>query len=53
MAQTTLRGLLEFVDVPAEMQLPLESVQPASEIVRRFRSGAMSYGSISEEVIFR
>ena len=43
----TLRGLLEFV--PAEMALPLEEVEPASAIVRRFCTGAMSYGSISRE----
>ena len=42
-----LRDLLEFVgDRPA---IPLEAVEPASEIVKRFNTGAMSYGSISKE----
>ncbi len=43
----TLRGLLEF-DWAAE-PVPLEEVEPASEIVRRFATGAMSFGSISYE----
>ena len=43
----TLRGLMEF-NYPAE-GIPLEEVEPASEIVKRFKTGAMSYGSISEE----
>nr|MCR5556151.1 glutamate synthase large subunit [Butyrivibrio sp.] len=43
----TLRGLLEFV--PAKEPLPLDQVEPASEIVKRFNTGAMSYGSISQE----
>ncbi len=43
----TLRGLLEF-DWAAE-PLPLEEVEPASEIVKRFATGAMSFGSISYE----
>ena len=43
----TLRGLLEFkFDREA---VPIEEVEPASEIVRRFCTGAMSYGSISAE----
>jgi glutamate synthase domain-containing protein 2 len=43
----TLRGLLEFkwADQPA----PLEEVEPVSAIMRRFCTGAMSYGSISLE----
>lgn len=41
-----LRGLLEFRDGDA---IPLEQVEPASEIVKRFCTGAMSYGSISAE----
>jgi len=43
----TLRGLMEFrfVDEP----LPLDEVEPASEIVKRFATGAMSFGSISYE----
>lgn len=43
----TLRGLLEFVW--SENPVPLDEVEPASEIVKRFKTGAMSYGSISEE----
>lgn len=42
-----LRGLLKFKD--AELKVPLEEVEPASEIVKRFCTGAMSYGSISLE----
>ncbi|KAM7467706.1 hypothetical protein LguiB_015268 [Lonicera macranthoides] len=42
-----LRGLLKFKE--AEMDIPLEEVEPASEIVKRFCTGAMSYGSISLE----
>ncbi|MGY8802733.1 MAG: glutamate synthase large subunit [bacterium] len=46
-ALSTLRGLLDF-DF-AETPIPIEEVEPAAEIVRRFRTGAMSYGSISAE----
>ncbi|HDS84310.1 MAG TPA: glutamate synthase large subunit [Phycisphaerales bacterium] len=42
----TLRGLFEFV--PGE-SVPLDEVEPACEIVKRFCSGAMSHGSISKE----
>ena len=42
-----IRDLLEFA--PAGEPIPLESVEPASEIVKRFNTGAMSYGSISQE----
>ena len=42
-----LGDLLEFV--PAGGSIPLEDVEPASEIVKRFNTGAMSYGSISQE----
>ena len=43
----TLRSLLEFRhDRPA---VPLAEVEPANEIVKRFSTGAMSYGSISIE----
>ena len=44
----TLRGLLEFV-WDENGGVPLSEVEPASEIVKRFKTGAMSYGSISEE----
>ena len=43
----TLRGLMEFRF--AEQPLPLEEVEPASAIVKRFATGAMSFGSISYE----
>jgi len=44
----TLRGLFEFKFDPTKA-IPLEEVEPASEIVRRFATGAMSLGSISTE----
>ena len=43
----TLRGLLQFKF--ADKPLPIEEVEPAKEIVKRFTTGAMSYGSISKE----
>jgi glutamate synthase (NADPH/NADH) large chain len=43
----TIRGLLEFK--PAGPAVPIEQVEPASEIVKRFATGAMSFGSISRE----
>jgi glutamate synthase domain-containing protein 2/glutamate synthase domain-containing protein 3 len=43
----TLRGLFEFRR--AKHPVPLEEVEPASEIVKRFATGAMSFGSISKE----
>ncbi|WP_297416756.1 glutamate synthase large subunit [Clostridium sp.] len=46
-AEITLRGLLEFNYNSNE--IPLEEVEPVSEIVKRFKTGAMSYGSISKE----
>ncbi len=44
----TLRGLFEFKLDPAKA-IPVEEVEPASEIVKRFATGAMSLGSISTE----
>jgi glutamate synthase (NADPH/NADH) large chain len=44
----TLRGLFEFKFDPAR-SIPLDEVEPASEIVKRFATGAMSLGSISTE----
>lgn len=41
----TLRGLLEFERDP----IPLEEVEPAKEIVKRFTTGAMSLGALSKE----
>ncbi|MDW7659299.1 MAG: glutamate synthase-related protein, partial [Bacillota bacterium] len=43
----SLRGLLDFI--PAGQPIPLESVEPVESIVKRFKTGAMSYGSISQE----
>ena len=42
-----LRGLMDFKF--ADKPVPLDEVEPASEIVKRFKTGAMSYGSISQE----
>ncbi len=44
----TLRGLLRFREAD-DGGIPLEDVEPASEIVKRFVTGAMSLGSISRE----
>ena len=46
--QMTLRGLFEFKIDPSKA-IPVEEVEPASEIVKRFATGAMSLGSISTE----
>jgi glutamate synthase (NADPH/NADH) large chain len=47
----TLRGLFTFKDagVTGRQPVPIEEVEPVSEIVKRFSTGAMSYGSISQE----
>ncbi|MGA8055206.1 MAG: glutamate synthase-related protein, partial [Burkholderiales bacterium] len=45
----TLRGLFEFRFDHAK-PIPIEEVEPAKEIVKRFATGAMSLGSISTEV---
>lgn len=45
--KVTLRSLLDIV--PDENPVPIEEVEPASEIVKRFATGAMSFGSISWE----
>ncbi|WP_155305465.1 glutamate synthase large subunit [Desulfosarcina widdelii] len=42
-----IRGRFEFTDT--DTPLPLEAVEPWTEIVKRFKTGAMSYGSISKE----
>ncbi|QDU40520.1 Ferredoxin-dependent glutamate synthase 1 [Maioricimonas rarisocia] len=44
--QGTLRGLLRFKKAEP---IPIEEVEPVSEILKRFCTGAMSYGSISAE----
>ena len=43
----TIRGLLEFKEL--DTPLPLEEVEPANDIVKRFATGAISLGSISRE----
>ena len=43
----TLRGLLDFETLP--QPIPIDEVEPAVEIVKRFASGAISLGSISRE----
>nr|WP_216653477.1 glutamate synthase large subunit [Nocardioides sp. zg-DK7169] len=47
----TLRGLFRFKDAAetGRQSIPIEEVEPVSEIVKRFSTGAMSYGSISQE----
>ena len=44
---STFRGLLDFL--PAEQPISIDQVEPASEIVKRFASGAISLGAISRE----
>lgn len=44
----TLRGLLDF-RFPADGGIPIDEVEPVERIFRRFKTGAMSYGSISQE----
>jgi glutamate synthase domain-containing protein 2 len=43
----TLRGLLDFK--PDASPIPIDEVEPVEAILKRFKSGAMSYGSISQE----
>ena len=43
----TLRGLFDFAD--DRPSVPIDEVEPISEILKRFSTGAMSYGSISAE----
>ncbi|MBK1786913.1 glutamate synthase large subunit [Prauserella cavernicola] len=45
----TLRGLFGFKD-GERAPVPIEEVEPVSEIVKRFATGAISYGSISQEM---
>ena len=47
MEPVNLRGLMEF-NYP-EKGVPIEEVEPVDSIVKRFKTGAMSYGSISQE----
>jgi glutamate synthase (NADPH) large chain len=46
-ALVTLRGLMSLV--PSATPLPIDEVESTASIIKRFSSGAMSYGSISEE----
>ena len=48
-ANCTLRGLLRLKTGVAGPAIPLDEVEPAKEIVKRFCTGAMSFGSISAE----
>ena len=45
--RSNLRGLFDFKW--AQQPIPLDEVEPASEIVKRFTTGAMSFGAISKE----
>ncbi|HEV7875327.1 MAG TPA: glutamate synthase large subunit, partial [Nocardioides sp.] len=47
----TLRGMFRFKDAADDgrTSIPIDEVEPVSEIVKRFSTGAMSYGSISKE----
>ena len=47
----TLRGMFRFKDPTdaGRASIPIDEVEPVSEIVKRFSTGAMSYGSISKE----
>jgi glutamate synthase (NADPH) large chain len=47
----TLRGMFRFKDAAdvGRASIPIDEVEPVSEIVKRFSTGAMSYGSISKE----
>ena len=47
--RSTLRGLLTFNEGANGGEVPLDDVEGASEIVKRFATGAMSFGSISKE----
>lgn len=44
---STLRGLMEFNKIQAS--IPIDGVEPIESIVKRFKTGAMSFGSISKE----
>ncbi len=44
----TIRGLLKF-KTTGDMAIPLDDVEPVSVIIKRFATGAMSFGSISAE----
>ncbi len=48
-AFTTLRGMWDFQPADGAKAIPIEEVEPAKDIVKRFATGAMSFGSISRE----
>ena len=50
-AESSIRGLfhIKMVDEAGRVAVPLDEVEPAKDIVKRFVTGAMSYGSISRE----
>jgi glutamate synthase domain-containing protein 2/glutamate synthase domain-containing protein 1/glutamate synthase domain-containing protein 3 len=47
--RATIRGLLGFRELTEDQWLPIEEIEPAADIVKRFVTGAMSLGSISRE----
>ncbi|WP_428387853.1 glutamate synthase large subunit [Mucisphaera sp.] len=47
-SRCTLRGLIKVRDFP-DRAIPIEEIEPAAEIVKRFRTGAMSLGALSKE----
>ncbi|WP_037410149.1 glutamate synthase large subunit [Candidatus Solirubrobacter pratensis] len=47
--RATIRGLLRFRELPEDQWLPLEEIEPVSDVVKRFATGAMSLGSLSRE----
>src|SRR5690349_9666024 len=47
--RATIRGLLQFRELPEDQWLALDEVEPAADIVKRFVTGAMSLGSLSRE----
>jgi glutamate synthase (NADPH/NADH) large chain len=47
--KATLRGMLKFKEGVNGGPIPIDEVEPAKEIVKRFATGAMSFGSISAE----
>jgi glutamate synthase (NADPH/NADH) len=48
-AKVTLRGVLDFCTVPTAKRPPQSAMEPIGDIVKRFNTGAMSLGSISQE----
>ncbi len=47
--RATIRGLLGFRELTEDQWLPIDEIEPAADIVKRFVTGAMSLGSISRE----